>query len=559
MRSPTLSTASILALLNLFLPAIHAFHIRNLDLLAQLGLNPADIPINSISSTSSLLSQLPGPPPPDLIDAEYVELPIDHFSPNDSYSSPGTFHNRFWVQDDTYLPGGPVFLFDIGEADAGPYANGYLTNKYSYLRQLMEEFSGVGIVWEHRYYGNSTPGGFVDINTPAENFRWLTTQQSLADIVAFAKIFKRINVTEALTPDQTPWIFIGGSYPGMRAAFMRAMYPETIYASFASSAPVQAVVDMSVYFEPVVRGMRKYGYGNCVEDIHADILHIDRLLEDPKTTAAVKIQFLGPGAENNTNGAFAEALTAIFYDWQGAGMESSLKSVCEHISTDPETGKRAPEGGWAGSKGVEWTVERFASWSGWVAVVKGVMNGATCKGRGNGTDTGNEGKGVNCDLGFFQSTNLGPNQIVSKFNSLKHQQHICHRQFPDASRDLLPAWPRVDRTNQVFGGWDIRPSNTYWSGGEFDPWRTLSPLTAEPGVPRPRPFTQAPKCGVDQDKGDVFGYVLSDAQHAYDFRLNEVGEGEKSRQFFRTALGKWLECFRAGGGMRGRGTVFELT
>jgi len=132
---------------------------------------------------------------------------------------------------------------------------------------------------------------------------------------------------------------------------------------------------------------------------------------------------------------------------------------------------------------------------------------------------------------------------VSKYNSLQHQRDICHRQFPTAKAPLFPDWPRVDATNAVFGGWDIRPSQLYWSGGEFDPWRTLSPLSSEPWAPHPKAFTQAPQCGEGQDEDDIFGYVLKNAQHCYDFRTT-VALGETSRGYFYTALDKWLKCFK---------------
>lgn len=149
--------------------------------------------------------------------------------------------------------------------------------------------------------------------------------------------------------------------------------------------------------------------------------------------------------------------------------------------------------------------------------------------------------------GFFQSANLGPNQIISKYNSQKHQRDICHRQFPTASPDLFPELPNVDETNESLGGWDIRPSQVYWSGGEFDPWRTLSPLSAEPFAPHPRTFTDPPACGEEQDKSEIFGYVMKNAQHCYDFRTTFEG-GAVSRKYFADALTKWLGCFKPKGG-----------
>jgi hypothetical protein len=143
-------------------------------------------------------------------------------------------------------------------------------------------------------------------------------------------------------------------------------------------------------------------------------------------------------------------------------------------------------------------------------------------------------------IGFFQAANLGPRQLVSKYNSLAHQQDICNRQFPTG----LPPTPNVDATNRAFGGWSIRPSNTYWSNGEFDPWRTLAP-DAKPRVQMSR---DVPICGQE---GELFGYVLPDSQHCYDFRT--MGKaGEISRGFFTDALGRWLKCWRPKSGKLGK-------
>jgi hypothetical protein len=144
--------------------------------------------------------------------------------------------------------------------------------------------------------------------------------------------------------------------------------------------------------------------------------------------------------------------------------------------------------------------------------------------------------------GFLQSSNLGAHQLVSKYNSLTHQRDICHRQFPSAPRSLLPDWPAVGKTNAHFGGWATRPSNVYWSGGEFDPWRTLSPLSSEGFAPHPELFQEAPKCGETTTREMIFGYVMKSAEHCFDFRTTFAG-GAVSRKYFTDALSGWLKCF----------------
>jgi hypothetical protein len=230
--------------------------------------------------------------------------------------------------------------------------------------------------------GNSTPGG-IDINTPPEVFQRLTTAQALADVDRFAKQFSRPNINHTLTPDKTPWVFVGGSYPGMRAAFMRNRYPNTIFASFASSAPTEARTDMSAYWEPMVRGMRRYGFGNCTRDIISAISYIDKQLDKPSTAAAIKKKFLGLGAENNTNAYFADALSYTFANWQSYGMEGSpysMRGFCDYMSTYPGTNNVAPVQGWTQKKGAQWVVDRWASWPSFVPMTNRYFN-ANCSGK----------------------------------------------------------------------------------------------------------------------------------------------------------------------------------
>jgi pimeloyl-ACP methyl ester carboxylesterase len=371
MRASTCLPALVLAVCQTTNAMNNAFA-RSFNLLADMGLNPDGTPIDTPSfdgpSFNDADVRIAGvvdgseQPPPENISAEYVSLPIDNFAHN---NKSGTFNNRYWAASSSYKPGGPVFIYDVGEADASTSALFRIQNSTSFFKQIVDKYNGIGIVWEHRFYGNSSPGGPVNINTPAENFRFLNTEQSLADVAAFASQFslKNRGLNYTLTPEKTPWVFVGGSYPGMRAAFMREKYPDTIYASYASSAPVQASVDQSFYFEPVWRGMQRYGFGNCSRDIQAATRYIDGVFDSKDRAAAdqLKIMFLGKGAEKNSHATFADALTTIFATWQSYGVESGntgLRKLCDWI----ETGTNTSSTQGANQKKIPQSVQRWASY-----------------------------------------------------------------------------------------------------------------------------------------------------------------------------------------------------
>jgi hypothetical protein len=161
----------------------------------------------------------------------------------------------------------------------------------------------------------------------------------------------------------------------MRAAFMRSRYPSTVFAAWASSAPVQARLDLSGYFDPMWDGLQRYGFGNCTRDVQAAVRWVDRELDaSPGRAAAVKRVFLGKGAEANSHAAFADALTTVWGAWMTYGVEGGvvgLRKFCDWIETDMDglAPKVAGRDGWAQSKGAEWVARRWARYPWWVGNV----------------------------------------------------------------------------------------------------------------------------------------------------------------------------------------------
>lgn len=413
-----------------------------------------------------------------------------------------------------------------------------------------------------RYYGDSLPYPITN-NTPPEHWAYLNNAQALADLPYFAKNFTREKYPD-LTPSLTPWVMVGGSYSGMRSAFTRNKYPETIFASFASSAPVEARLDMSVYFDQVYAGMIANGHLNCTRDIKAALEYIDgELAKNGSSAAAIKQSFFGKGAEKNNNGDFTAALAGIFGFFQAYGLgggEGSLEAFCEHIETDNDTLTIAGASGFAPYRGKEFVAKRFASWPPFVALVNynydtncGQLDpdqplSCILNPKSTDADTISWTWQFCTEWGYFQSNNIGPHSLLSKYQSLEYVQYTCNRQFPEAvAQGLLPEHPLVQATNNQTGGWTIRPSNTYWSGGQFDPWRTLSPLATESFAPQHVRFTtEIPKCGVETAEDTVFGYIMPNAEHCFDFQTN-FGPGKISRGYFHKALKEWLPCFNGTG------------
>lgn len=565
---------------------------EDIDDLLPPGVRLASLTPNTTPNTTL---DTPWTPPP--IHNGTAILPINHFGPS---PPPHTFRNRFWVVDAYYRPGGPVFTFDTGEAEDGYAFRGYLTSNASFFNQYLREFGGLGVLWEHRYYGESFPfaevggeGGRrrVDLNTTSGELRWLTTEQALEDFRVFAGGFRwRIGGAGAqrgggdsrgrrapggwngrgrvldLRPGKTPWVHIGGSYPGMRAALLRSRYPSTIFAAYASSAPLQAAYNMTIYWTQVHRSLLASGalYAACASNIHLALSYIDTQLSlSPGAAAGVKQLFLGRTAERNSHEAFSDTLFYPLYNFQSLGpardpVLSEFCGVLARGNTAQQPDRREGTG--------RVLADRWAKWPGFAALVNENNPGGGGYCEGFATD---ETRRAECrvdgrfegvlgvawtwqyctEWGFLQATNVGPEALGSRYNTLAHQAGLCARQFPDA---VPPPWPRTAETNARFGGWGIRPSNTFFTGGEFDPWRPLSVLSGEADGPGVEVSGEIPGCNVGGKKGEggkggtVFGYLLRGAQHCFDFNtVEETPEAEVPQRLFARALGEWLGCFRA--------------
>jgi hypothetical protein len=83
-------------------------------------------------------------------------------------------------------------------------------------------------------FQNDTVASIADLD--AKQWSFHTTDQALQDVIVFANNFtlpatatalSKLKSLDALKASNAPWIFLGGSYPGMRAAMLRVRNPET--------------------------------------------------------------------------------------------------------------------------------------------------------------------------------------------------------------------------------------------------------------------------------------------------------------------------------------------
>ena len=157
---------------------------------------------------------------------------LDHF---DSVEGDQHKFEMRYIVDDQYFkdPANenktrPILFYTGNEGDIWKFYenSGFVTDT------VAQEFGGLVVFGEHRYFGESYPFSKPDAFN-ATNNKYLTVEQTLLDYVGLLKEVKtRWNATDSAT------ISFGGSYGGMLAAWMRMKYPHVIQGAVAASAPV---------------------------------------------------------------------------------------------------------------------------------------------------------------------------------------------------------------------------------------------------------------------------------------------------------------------------------
>ncbi|KAJ7086092.1 peptidase S28 [Mycena belliarum] len=422
--------------------------------------------------------------------AYFFDQILDHSNP-----SLGTFPQRFWFYDGYYKKGGPIVLFNAGEADASGYT-GYLFNG-TVVGAIAYAVGGATIVLEHRYWGASIP--FANYSTA--NMKYFTLENSVEDFAYFAKNVELpfTDGTRVMAPPQVPWILTGGSYPGALAAYVKKTFPRLFYASYATSAPVQAISNFYGYFIPVANGAPQ----NCTSDMKAVISHWDSVMSHG--TAAQQKKLLSVfGLQNVTHTAdAASALQIAPWSWQSTGpavgAHQEFFDFCDalEVKDGVPAGKRG--------QGLEYALAQWGAWQLKTNLARcgDSYAGDECWGTfdpnsSSYTDVGTTNTYrpwmwlICTELGFWQNGNPTGPSIVSKQVNVAYWERQCPLWFPPEDGVAVPARAQVNQVNWMYDGWDISEQHMLFVNGEFDPWRSGSVSSELPFAPRRRSTRDQP-------------------------------------------------------------------
>ncbi|KAF8258280.1 serine carboxypeptidase S28-domain-containing protein [Lactarius quietus] len=408
---------------------------------------------------------------PALNTVYYFDQYIDH-----SNFTLGTFQQRYWMSWEFYQPGGPIILSTPGEEDATCFM-GYLTNK-TINGQIAQQQQGATILIEHRFYGGSNPYK----NLSVASFKYHTIDQAIKDLVFFAK-----NVTlpfaggDNVSHPITPWVLVGGSYAGTLTAYTLHQYPDVFWAGYASSAPVQGIIDFWQYFEPIRQNMP----ANCSNDVQGVIEHWDEVIDSGNKTAfnELKILFGLGDFVNATASDVVNTLRYPLFEWQLLSPVSrggDFYNFCDTLEVI--NGTFVPD---ADGRGLGHALNAWADYSreavsntctnetGSISDCLSLYYNETSINMYNVTfnNSARSWRWTVCtELGFFQtSAPLEKPTLVSHHLQVSYYESQCIQLFGDVS-------PNVNATNKVYGGYNIQAERLFVANGRRDPWRyaTLS-------------------------------------------------------------------------------------
>jgi hypothetical protein len=477
--------------------------------------------------------------------ATSIDLPLDHFN----FTDDRTFSNRFWINTTFYQPGGPVFFYDAGERGVSDNQT-VLTSTSHPLMRLTKAFHGIAIVWEHRYYGLSSPfperlGGAQEERQKA--YQYLNTEQALEDTVYFASHFKPKGLEahwDSLGPQATPWIWIGGSYPAQRGTMVRRRNPDVFFASWSSSANVQIRESLPEYYLRV----SLYLPEDCRKIAQAFVRQVDRLLVNgtrlerfrfrwaiARRWSAEKYAYwervnFALGAPATIVASHVRGLIAA--DWQWEGLMGRMGATCNEISaadfhSDPSTHAAAMD---TVLDAIEANDRYFASHS--EARQRFPLDA--------------EAWAYQSCTEYFNFQTAADNDaynILSSFLTTESMwEDYCERQFPWLSPPSASDIPAPAK----YAGWDKNVSRVMFTTGLVDPWHDLSVVPSEglvPGSPRQRRMADVvPACDEAMAGDEVFGILFESGRHCSDL-VPGSEEMVASIELFEKALKSWLLCF----------------
>ncbi|KAI0039729.1 hypothetical protein FA95DRAFT_1612336 [Auriscalpium vulgare] len=419
--------------------------------------------------------------------------PLDHFHGTTN----ATFGQRYWVSTRHQKPGtgAPVIVLDGGES-SGVLRLPLMDT--GIVDILTKATGGLGVVLEHRYYGDSV--GVQNFTT--DNLRWLNNEQALEDSANFMRNVKLSGIDEDLTAPNTPWIYYGGSYAGARSAHMKVLYPDIVFGAIASSEYFDVI---RTYADPtcsanldwVTEVRRPESIVNNLDRAHKALFNLSGLASDQDFVSVLQIP-LGAWQDKNWDPAVGDTA----FDDFCAALNGNMTDLA-----DVEQDVRLPDG-----LTVNAALPNYAQYiidvtsNAWNYVASCTATLEECFGTSDDSryqvyDISQTWRlwmfQVCTQWGYFTTGPPSPKTpaIISRLLDLDYLHKVCVQAYPPGQFFSIPPLPNVTPVN-VLGNFAIAADRLAIIDGEQDPWRPDTPHSQYYAKPRAdtvtRPFKLIP-------------------------------------------------------------------
>ncbi|XP_059618482.1 thymus-specific serine protease-like [Phlebotomus argentipes] len=393
------------------------------------------------------------PPGKSLPEEQWFEQQTDPYSPIDL----DTFQQRYFTNSEYFkAQDGPVFLLIGREGTANPrwMIEGAWLN-------YAKEFGALCIQLEQRFFGKSHP----NIRSPSDNYVFSSSEIDVTDVAIFiTEMKKKYNLTS-----KNRWIIFGGGYSGSLAAWTRIKFPHLAHGAVSSSGAVIGKLDFREYYDVVA---------NSILDCRMSVKEAFSELENQLTTSPKHLEELfqlcdpieTPTDLDKSN--LFDIMASIFASVvQSNGLPYAKHSVKEICSIMNDENKGSPLDRLAGinkifleeddSKCLDYKYDNMIeqlkvnSWDA-PAVVSGKLTWffLLCK-----------------EFGYFQTSNNASYVFGNHFQLdffLKQCSDVFGERFKQASIEK-----NIYNDDVIYGGFDIKSTNTIYIQGSEDPWHPL--------------------------------------------------------------------------------------
>lgn len=394
----------------------------------------------------------------------YNDALLDHFS-----GPPVSWNQQFFVIQDYWKAGGPVFLLINGETPAGPPSD------YWYMHELGQQHGALLVTLEHRFYGESQPFD----TTSVEHLRFLTSEQALGDIARFISYLARGSTTlTATTPELTlnqscagsQFVLFGGSYAGNLVAWFKIKYPMLAVGVIASSAPLFVESNFEQFADGTGEALQNAAIGGssaCFSAVEEAITEVHRLaklsMSDPSSGPPGS---LAPCARLASIKDLALWETYVYGYFQTQVMyndpvNAQIASICTTMASasSPLAGLESLLSQWGACVPASFQDSLLLNTSSSAGMAR-PFTWQTCN-----------------EFGYFQTTTSESGSALSPFkafveNNLQFNLDVCLATFPGAFDGS--EFPAITETLTTYGGRNIQGTNITFPSGSMDPWSSLS-------------------------------------------------------------------------------------